>query len=104
MKSNFHQRLEEMMAKKSPNYVEPKKPHIMKYLIPVAIFLITAYGGYKVDEYLFWLIINEIPKTEWVGIIKICTGVILGLLTFGIITSISGFLSGLVAILLGLNK
>ena len=68
----------------------------MKVILMILTFLGLVYGGFKVDQWLFYLIINEVPQTEWLGVIKIVCGIVLFLCTSGIILGISGFVTSII--------
>lgn len=72
---------------------------MLKNIVTVVVFLATAYGGFKIDQYLFYLILNEVPdNSEWVGLIKIVLAVILFMFTAATIIWFSFLMSAIVNI------
>lgn len=67
-----------------------------KLAITVIVFLSMVYLGYSIDKWAFYQIINAVPQTEWLGLIKIMVGFLLFLLTAPIIFAISAIVTDIV--------
>ena len=58
---------------------------ILKNLLKLSVFILICYLGFVFDKWIFDLIVKEIPKNEWFGLIKIIVGIVIFLLSASII-------------------
>jgi hypothetical protein len=72
----------------------------MKALITVTTFILLAYLGFWIDSEIVKAIINECPKSEWIGLIKIGVWIVVLFFTAGLILGLSGLISAFVNIAL----
>lgn len=76
----------------------------MKTVVTLLVFGTCIFLGYKLDVFIYDLIIEQIPQNDWLGFIKIVIGIILFFLTAGIIIGLSSALTLITGKILGLTK
>lgn len=75
----------------------------MKIAIIILTWIGLVYGGYCIDSWIFNLIVNELPDSDWAGLIKIIIGVVLFFISGGFILAISTIITSEIAQLIKIN-
>lgn len=76
----------------------------MKSLITFATFLTFTFLGYLIDNWLYNLIIKQVPNTEWLGVIKIAVVIVLFLLTAGFILGFSALFAQIISTVMNVKS